>query len=185
MEIFRVCLTQHRRDETVQENNCIEATEARQGQNISRLLSFNKNHEAEAVSGIEIVQLCPTTEHAETVQNIHVDKALAKSLANLPIRMPMNVGNNRPPPTDMADLLAPDIERRSHQEHGSRKRRHGAIGVLVPGLADPGVRVEREQEPEQRLEAHYCQRDLPGYRPVSVDDIDEADIGCLGDGEVY
>ena len=96
-----------------------------------------------------------------------------------------DVRNNRPLPTNMAKALAPDIQRRSHHQDSSRKRRHGAVGVLVTRFGDPGIRVEREQEPEQRFEAHHCERNLAGYGPICVDDVDEADVGCLGYGEVY
>ena len=85
----------------------------------------------------------------------------------------------------MADLLAPKVQRDPAEQDGGRDGGHDAVGALVPGLADPRVCVEGEEEPEEGLEAHDGQGDLARHGAVSVDDVDQGDVCALDDCKVY
>lgn len=106
-------------------------------------------------------------------------------LAYLAVLAPVNVRNNRPLPSGVADLLAPDIQGHPHKDHNRRDGRHDAVCILISRLGDPSIGVERQQEPEERLEAHNGECDLACYGSVGVDDVDKADVGSLDGCEVY
>lgn len=64
------------------------------------------------------------------------------SLANLTILVPMDIGNHRPRPSDVADVSTPHVQRRREDEDCSRDAGHRAVGIEVSRLVDPRVRVE-------------------------------------------
>ena len=71
------------------------------------------------------------------------------SLANLPVLAPVDVGDHRPRPGDVADIAAPYVQHDPEDENGGRDTSHRAVGVEISRLIDPRVRVEREQEAEK------------------------------------
>lgn len=64
------------------------------------------------------------------------------SLSDLPIIVPMDVRNERPMPSDMSDLLAPEVKRDPHHQHRRRDASHSSVCILVARHVDPWVRVE-------------------------------------------
>lgn len=74
---------------------------------------------------------------------------MERLLADLAIFGPVNVRNDRPMPGDVADLLAPYEQRDPEDDNHSRDASHGAKGVLITCLRDPGVRIKREEEAKE------------------------------------
>lgn len=71
------------------------------------------------------------------------------SLANLTVLIPVDIGNHRPRPGDVADVPTPHVQRRPEDEDCSSDAGHRAVGIEVSRLVDPRVCVEREQEAEE------------------------------------
>ena len=64
------------------------------------------------------------------------------SLANLTVLTPVDVGDHRPRPGDVADIAAPYVQHSPEDEDRGRDTSHRAVGVEIPRLIDPRVRVE-------------------------------------------
>ena len=78
-----------------------------------------------------------------TLKSSPTRKAL---LPNLPILVPVNGPEDGPVPGSVAEGLAPDVQRNPQKEHKGGDSAHGAVGVDVSGLLNPGVGVEGEKE---------------------------------------
>lgn len=97
----------------------------------------------------------------------------------------MNIRHNPPPPGNMPDPLAPNIQRHPPENDHGRDGRHDAIRILVARLRNPRIRVERQQEAKERLEPHHRERDFARHGPVGVDHVDQTDVCALDGGKVY
>lgn len=64
------------------------------------------------------------------------------SLANLTVLTPVDVRDHRPRPGDVADVPSPHVQRQPEDENYGGDAGHRAIGIEVPGLLDPRVRIE-------------------------------------------